>query len=156
MTDLAMPAARRGTPEQQHDELFNATYSQYLPMVRETIRQRLGQSDRHLVDDLAQNTFLTFYRYLARLDASYDFGGLLRVMARQSISHHFRLLRNQREQPADFGHWTLADRAVAATGSGYYIPAPTGFRTATLATQPGDSDPDMDEALHRVRKGGRS
>ncbi|MEU1293033.1 hypothetical protein ABZ439_11465 [Streptomyces sp. NPDC005840] len=36
-----------------------------------------------------------------------------------------------------------------------YTPAPTGFRTTTLATRPGDSDPDMDEALRRVRQGGK-
>ena len=154
MADLAMPAARRGTPVQQLDELFTATYTRYLPMVRATIARRLDASQKHLVDDLAQNTFLAFYRYLGRLDDGRDFGGLLRVMARQSISHHFGVMRNTREKPADLGHWTFANREMGTTGAGYYTPAPTGFRTATLAPRPGDSDPDMDEALRRVRQGG--
>lgn len=132
MTDLAMSAHHRGTPVEQLDELFTTTYTQYLPMVRATISARLDTSQKHLVDDLAQNTFLAFYRYLDRIDDSRDFGGLLRVMARQSISHHFRTMRNTHERPTDTGHWTFANRETAATGSGYYIPAPTGFRTATI------------------------
>lgn len=181
MADLAMPAQRRGTPAEQLNERFTATYTQYLPMVRATIHRRLDDSDKHLVDDLAQNTFLAFYRYLARLDDSRDFGGLLRVMARQSVSHHFRVMRNSHERPSDLGHWTFANREMAATGAGYYTPAATGFRTAawsdddnkpvipkipgprqpaniirtaTIAPRPGDSDPDPDEALRRVRQTG--
>lgn len=131
MADLAMPAGRRGTPAEQLNERFTAAYTQYLPMVRATIHGRLNDHDAHLVDDLAQNTFLAFYRYLGRLDASRDFGGLLRVMARQSISHHYRTMRNTRERPADTGSWQYADREMHPN-SGYYTPAATGFRTATL------------------------
>lgn len=132
MADLAMPAARRGTPAEQLNERFTAAYAQYLPMVRATIRGRLHASDTHLVDDLAQNTFLAFYSYLGRLDASRDFGGLLRVMARQSISHHFRVMRHTHERPVDAGSWQYSDREMGGTGAGYYIPASTGFRTADL------------------------
>jgi len=153
MPDLAMPAARCGTPAEWLNELFTATYAKYLPMVRATIAGRLDTSDKHLVDDLAQNTFLAFYRYLGRLDDSRDFGGLLRVMARQSITHHFRAMRNSHEKPADTGHWTFANREMEP-GTGYYTPAATGFRTATLPDRPGDSDPDMDEALRRARQTG--
>ncbi|MEU9894257.1 sigma-70 family RNA polymerase sigma factor [Streptomyces phaeochromogenes] len=153
MTDLAMPAARRGTPAEQLNERFTTTYARYLPMVRATIAVRLDASDKHLVDDLAQNTFLAFYRYLDRLDGGRDFGGLLRVMARQSISHHFRVMRNTHERPVDVGSWQYADREMGGTGAGYYIPASTGFRTAAITPRPGDSDPDMDEALRRARGG---
>lgn len=132
MADLAMPAARRGTPAEQLDELFTATYAKHLPMVRATIAVRLDTSQKHLVDDLAQNTFLAFYCYLGRLDDGRDFGGLLRVMARQSIGHHYRLMRNTREKPADTGHWTFANRQMDGTRAGYYTPAATGFRTATI------------------------
>jgi DNA-directed RNA polymerase specialized sigma24 family protein len=134
MTDLAMPAARRGTPAEQLDERFTAAYNQYLPMVRATIHRRLNASESHLVDDLAQNTFLAFYSYLPRLDATRDFGGLLRVMARQSISHHYRAMRNALERPTDLGSWQYSNRELGGTGAGYYIPAATGFRTATIAT----------------------
>ncbi|MDX3582981.1 sigma factor [Streptomyces europaeiscabiei] len=137
MADLAMPAARRGTPAEQLNERFTAAYSQYLPMVRATISRRLDASDKHLVDDLAQNTFLAFYSYLSRLDASRDFGGLLRVMARQSISHHFRIMRHTHERPVDVGSWQYADREMGGTGAGYYIPAAAGFRTARIGAEGG-------------------
>lgn len=150
MTDLAMPAVRRGTPAEQLNECFTAAYAQYLPMVRATISGRLDVSQKHLVDDLAQNTFLAFYTYLGRLDAVRDFGGLLRVMARQSISHHFRVMRHTHERPADTGHYSFANREMEPSG-GYYTPAATGFRTATITPRPGDSDPDPDEALCRVQ-----
>ena len=145
MANSAMPAASSAiTPAQQLNERFTATYTRYLPMVHATISSRLNSSDKHLVDDLTQNTFLAFYRCLDRIDDGRDFGGLLRVMARQSISHHFRAMRNTRERPTDMGHWTFANRETAATG----------FRTASIASRPGDSDPDMDEALRRVRQTG--
>lgn len=132
MAHVAMPAGMPAiTPAEQLNERFTAVYAQYLPMVRATISGRLDTSDKHLVDDLAQNTFLAFYRCLGRLDTGRDFGGLLRVMARQSISHHYRLMRNTRERPADTGHYTYANRDMES-GTGYYTPAPTGFRTVTL------------------------
>ncbi|GAA0348526.1 sigma factor [Streptomyces turgidiscabies] len=154
MANFAMPAAPSAiTPAQQLNERFTAAYTQYLPMVRATISGRLDTSQKHLVDDLAQNTFLAFYTYLGRLDTGRDFGGLLRVMARQSISHHFRVMRHTHEKPADTGHYSFANREMEP-GAGYYTPAATGFRTATIAPRPGDSDPDMDEALRRARQTG--
>ncbi|MEU1497013.1 sigma factor [Streptomyces sp. NPDC005732] len=149
--NLSAPPCAQVSPAEQLDERFTATYARYLPMVKATIGARLDNSQKHLVDDLAQNTFLAFYSYLGRLDAARDFGGLLRVMARQSISHHFRTMRNTREKPADLGHWTFANREMDTSGAGYYTPATTGFRTAAITPHPGDSDPDMDEALRRVR-----
>lgn len=120
------------TPAQQLNEHFTAIYTQYLPMVRATISGRLDVSDKHLVDDLAQNTFLAFYRRLHNTAAVHNAGGLLRVMARQSIGHHYRVMRNRYEQPADTGHWTFANREMGATAAGYYTPAATGFRTAAI------------------------
>lgn len=135
MTDLAMPAHRRGTPAQQLNELFATTYREYRPMVRNTIIGRLslyGSADPHLAEDLTQNTFLAFYQRLHNATDIRNAGGLLRVMARQSVGHHYRAMRNRYEQPADVGHWTYANRETAATGSGYYVPA-NGFRTATIS-----------------------
>ena len=151
--NFSAPSRAQITPAEQLNERFTTTYTRYLPMVRATIAVRLDASDKHLVDDLAQNTFLAFYRYLDRLDDGRDFGGLLRVMARQSIGKHFGVMRNTREKPADTGHWTFANREMEP-GAGYYTPAATGFRTAALPDRPGDSDPDMDEALRRARKTG--
>lgn len=154
MTDLSTSAVRRGTPEQQLNDQFAAAYREYRPMVRNTILGRLAQygpADTHLAEDLTQNTFLAFYQRLHNTTAVHNAGGLLRVMARQSIGHHYRAMRNRYEQPADTGHWTFTNRELGATAAGYYTPATTGFRTAAITPRPGDSDPDPDEALRRVQ-----
>lgn len=136
MANSAMPAATPAiTPAQQLDERFTAAYTRYQPMVRATIYGQLGlygPVDTHLVEDLTQNTFLRLYTYSDRIDFGGRVAGLLRLMARQSIGHHFAVMRNTHERPADTGHWTFANRQTAATGSGYYVPAATGFRTAAL------------------------
>lgn len=132
---LSAPTPRPITPAQQLNELFAATYREHRPMVRNTIIGRLnlyGSADPHLAEDLTQNTFLAFYQRLHNTTDIRNTGGLLRVMARQSVGHHYRAMRNRYEQPADVGHWTFANRETAATGSGYYVPATTGFRTATI------------------------
>ncbi|MGW3651873.1 RNA polymerase sigma factor [Streptomyces sp. NPDC000878] len=136
MTDLSMPADHRGTPAQQLNDQFAAAYREYRSMVRNTIIGRLsqyGRADVHLAEDLTQNTFLALYRYGDRIQyGNPRLAGLLRVMARQSIGHHYRLLRNQHEKPADTGHWQYSNREMGATAAGYYTPATTGFRTAAI------------------------
>lgn len=172
--NFSAPACALITPAEQLNELFATTYRQYRPMVRNTILGRLGlygTADTHLAEDLTQNTFLAFYQRLHNTTAVHNAGGLLRVMARQSVGHHYRAMRNRYEQPADTGHWTFANRELGATAAGYYTPAATGFRTATwsdddnkpvipripgprtpqAAAYPGDSDPNPDEALRRVQ-----
>ncbi|MFI0932934.1 RNA polymerase sigma factor [Streptomyces sp. NPDC021019] len=110
-------------------DLFTAAYHQYRPMVRNTILGRLtqyGAPDTHLAEDLTQNTFLALLRYGDRITEVRNIGGLLRVMARQSVSHHYRLKRNQCEKPADTGSWQYANRNLGPTAAGYYTTAATG------------------------------
>ncbi|MEU2797451.1 sigma-70 family RNA polymerase sigma factor [Streptomyces sp. NPDC007117] len=151
MANSAMPAASAAiSPIDQ----FTAAYHQYRPMVRNTIIGRLdqyGTVDPHLAEDLTQNTFLALYQQGDRITDIRNVGGLLRVMARQSVIHHYRLKRNQCEKPADTGSWQYANREMGPTAAGYYTPSAGGFRTAAIGN--GDSDPDMDEALRRARAG---
>jgi DNA-directed RNA polymerase specialized sigma24 family protein len=125
------------------DDLFTAVYREYAPMVRRIILSKLARADYDLADDLTQNTFLALFRYRNRLDLDRDPGGLLNVMAKQSVSHHFRAMRNTREVPSDTGHWRFANRAFNPTAAGTLAPV-----TAAPGT---DSDPNMDEALRRAR-----
>lgn len=138
--DLSMPAAM---PAPTTDELFTAAYRQYAPMVRRIILNKLVRPDHDLADDLTQNTFLALYRVRNRYDMVRDLRGLLAVMARQSVCHHFGVMRNTREVPADTGHWSFTNRDLAPSAAGTLAPLRT--------FHPGDSDPDMDEALRRVR-----
>ncbi|BBA99254.1 hypothetical protein RVR_5795 [Actinacidiphila reveromycinica] len=144
MADLAMSAAPSSTPATP-DELFVAAYTQYRKMVRFTIINRLVTSDYDLADDLTQNTFLRLYRYRTKLPTTRNVGGLLRVMARQSVCHYFRLMRNTREVPADTGHWAYSNRPLVPATGGTLAPVRDGYE--------GGSDPDMDEALRRIRTG---
>ncbi|MFJ3140950.1 RNA polymerase sigma factor [Streptomyces halstedii] len=156
MANRAMPAATTATAPATLNEQFTAAYAQYRPMVRNTILARLslyGSPDVHLAEDLTQNTFLAFYRQGDRLTQVRNIGGLLRVMARQSVGHHYRLMRNQFEKPTDTGSWQYANREMGPTAAGYCTPTAGDFRAPTLADN-GDSDPDMDEALRRVRQTG--
>lgn len=143
MADTAMPAGTPAIAPTSADDLFIAAYREYAPMVRRIILSRMIRRDNDLADDLTQNTFLELFRIRNRTDMASDLGGLLHVMARQSVSHHFRVMRNTREVPADTGHWAYANRALVPAAGGTLKP---------LATHPGDSDPDPDEALRRVRE----
>lgn len=145
MAEFAMPAGTPAITPATPDELFVAAYVQYRAMVRWTIINRLVVVDYDLADDLTQDAFLRLYRYRDRLPSVRNIGGLLRVMARQVVCYHFRLLRNAREIPADTGHWAYANRELVSADGGYY--------KVTTGAHPDDSDPDMDEALRRVRTG---
>lgn len=120
------------TATQTSDELFTAAYAQYRGMVRQTIVNKLGGRDLDLADDLTQDTFLRLFQYRERVDFGPRVGGLLKVMARQSIGHHYRVMRNTREVPTDTGHWSCSNRAMEPGAGGYYTPAATGFRTAQI------------------------
>ena len=129
MANSAMPA---GPPaiNPSTDELFTAVYREYAPMVRWTIVNKLDGRNLDLADDLTQETFLRLFRYRDRIDFGPRVAGLLKVMAKQSIGHHYRLMRNTREVPTDTGHWSTANREMEPARGGYYTPAATGFRTA--------------------------
>jgi DNA-directed RNA polymerase specialized sigma24 family protein len=130
--DLSMPAGTPATCPTTTDDLFTAAYTQYRPMVRRVILGKLGRRDHDLADDLTQNVFLELFRIRNRTDMARDLGGLLHVMARQSVGHWYRVMRNTREVPADTGHWSFANRNLTPAASGTYDVVNTGFRTARI------------------------
>ncbi|MFJ6293224.1 RNA polymerase sigma factor [Streptomyces griseoviridis] len=158
MADLAMPAARRGTPAQQLNERFAAIYAQFQPRITRLVTREVRGGNHHLAEDLTADAFYEAWLHLHKCQATSpgEMYNWLATIARHTVGQYYRVRKNTAAVPTDLGHWTFANREMDPTGAGYYAPAATGYRTATLATQPGDSDPDMDEALRRVREGGRS
>ncbi|MGV4890389.1 hypothetical protein DKG34_38710 [Streptomyces sp. NWU49] len=156
MTDLAMPAHRRGTPAQQLNERFAAIYAQFQPAITRLVTREVRGGNPHLAEDLTADAFYRAWLDLHKCRATTDGQtyNWLATLARRVVTEHYRTKKNTAETPTDLGHWQFANRQMNGTGAGYYTPAATGFRTATLATGNGDSDPDMDEALRRVRQGG--
>jgi DNA-directed RNA polymerase specialized sigma24 family protein len=141
MADIAMPA---GTPAQQLNDRFTIIYTTYRERITRYLATRIHKDDLRLVDDLASETFIQAWRSLPQL-RSQDNDKLfrwLRTIACRVVADHYRLFRNIREVPADTGHWTFTDCALAPGAGGTLKP---------LDAHPGDSDPDPDEALRRVR-----
>ncbi|MYU22711.1 sigma-70 family RNA polymerase sigma factor [Streptomyces sp. SID8352] len=154
MTDLAMSAARRSTPAQELNERFAAIYTQFQPRIARLVTREVRGGNHHLAEDLTADAFYRAWLDLHKCRATTDgqMYNWLATLARRVVTEHYRWKKNTAEVPADTGHWTYANREMDPSGAGYYTPAATGFRTATLAN--GDSDPNMDEALRRARQGG--
>jgi DNA-directed RNA polymerase specialized sigma24 family protein len=111
--------------------LFTAVYREYAPLVRRTALAALNDADRHLAEDLMQETFLRVYRQRTALGEIRSLGGFLKVATRRAVWDHYKVKRNTMERPVDVGHWSFANRSMASSG-GYFTPAATGFRTARI------------------------
>ncbi|MFE9853600.1 RNA polymerase sigma factor [Streptomyces sp. NPDC005576] len=156
MAHRAMPAAQSAmTPSQQLNERFATIYTAYLPRITALVGRNIyNTEDKHLTDDLTAEAFTQVWLHLHKCEATTDAQtyGWVATIARRTVAQHFRTKKNTMEQAADLGDWQYANRPMDQA-AGYYTPSATGFRTATLAGN-GDSDPDMTEALRRVRAGG--
>ena len=134
MTDLAMPAHRRGTPAEQLNERFTAIYTQHQPRIARLIRRevRLGATD--LADDLTADTFIRAWLDLHKCRATTDaqMYGWLATIARRTVGQHYRVKKNTSEVPVDTGHWSFANSNLSPAASGALEPVRTGFRTATI------------------------
>lgn len=146
MADIAMPAAPSAiTPAQQLNERFARIYTLYLARVTAYLTTQVRRHDLDLTEDLAAETFTRAWVSLHQVHGTDDtklFRWLRTIASRVAIDH-YRLARNTREVPADTGHWTFANRALAPATGGTLKPLGTDY--------PGDSDPDPDEALRRAR-----
>lgn len=140
MTDLPTSAALSSTT----DELFVAAYRAYAPMVRRVVAANLNDGHKHLADDLMQETFLRIYRQHVLLGEVRHMAAFLALAARRTVLDWYKVKRNKLETAVDTGHWTFANRPMTDSGA-VLTPARAGYD--------GDSDPDMDEALRRVRTG---
>lgn len=151
--DLPMPAASSAiTPAQQLNERFTTIYTQFQPAITRLVQREVRGGNQHLAEDLTADAFYRAWLDLHKCRAETDgqMYNWLASLARRTVGQYYRVKRNTAETPVDTGTWQYADREMNAA-SGYYTPAATGFRTAAITPRPGDSDPDMDEALRRVR-----
>jgi DNA-directed RNA polymerase specialized sigma24 family protein len=125
---------------------FADIYTAYRARVAAYIAPQTRGNDRHLVEDLTSETFIRAWRALPQLQADDDtkLFAWLATIARHAVADYYRVARNVREIPADTGDWRYANRNLAPAASGAYEPVRNGHA--------GDSDPDPDEALRRVRE----
>jgi DNA-directed RNA polymerase specialized sigma24 family protein len=151
-----MPAATPAmTPAQQLNAQFTTLYAQHRQRLTALVRREVRLGDIDIADDLTADAFYRAWLDLHKCEATTDSEQFawLATIARRIVGHHYRAKKNTAEIPADIGHWTYSNRAMDHGPGGTYTPAATGFRTARIANS-GDSDPDMNEALRRVRAGG--
>jgi DNA-directed RNA polymerase specialized sigma24 family protein len=146
MADLAMPADRRSTPAQQLNDRFATIYATHRERITALVLREVRGNDHHLAEDLAATTFFHAWLDLHKCKATTDAQTFawLATMARRTVMQHYRVARNTREIPADTGHWAYANRAFVPAAGGALAPLRGGYE--------GDSDPNMDEALRRLRQ----
>jgi DNA-directed RNA polymerase specialized sigma24 family protein len=85
---------------QQHDQ-FTALYAENAVKVRRVISAMLDREDLHLVDDFAQDVWLTVWRNLINGSPMTSPNGLVVTIARRRVFAHFRLAHVRREVPTD-------------------------------------------------------
>ncbi|MFJ2631083.1 RNA polymerase sigma factor [Streptomyces sp. NPDC087422] len=168
MANSAMPA---GTPAQQLNARFTAIYAMHSERITSLVRREVRAADRDLAEDLAADAFFRAWLDLHKCNATTDaqMFAWLAVVARRTVGQHYRIKKNTMERPVDIRDFKYANRDLAPVG-GCYAPLCNGFRAASWDDGPaipklpipaprgpvdhgGDSDPDMDEALRRVRTG---
>lgn len=92
------PAVDRDAAE----DLFTEIFREFMPRVRAFIWTRLDTDQRHLAEDLCQNTFLAFWREVALPGKLVNSPfGLLCTMARHQMWEHLDR-RSSRERALDF------------------------------------------------------
>lgn len=151
MANSAMPAAlpaitAKLTPSQQLNARFTAIYRTHQPRITALVLSQVRGSDYHLAEDLTAAAFYRAWLDLHQCRATTDIGmyAWLARIARHTVGQHYRIARNTREAATDLNHWTHSNRAMAPSGA---VLAPL------VRDYPGDCDPNMDEALRRVRAG---
>ncbi|MFI9231334.1 RNA polymerase sigma factor [Streptomyces rimosus] len=97
-----------------YPDRLSEVFATYHASIRTFIYYRLNRPDWHLAEDLASETFLRLVRDAATVDLGNRTAGLLRTIARRVITDHYRLARNTREEPTDFGDWFEERRLPAS------------------------------------------
>jgi DNA-directed RNA polymerase specialized sigma subunit, sigma24 homolog len=117
-------------------EAFTNLFATYSDRVTRYIASRLDVRDWHLAEDLAQETFLELFRSYTLRDREIDarVWGLLALIARRVISHHFRKC-SAGESPVDTTDWFEARRLPVDYSAEDYALADLTARTL-LADSP--------------------
>lgn len=88
------------TDQERSDQLAALVVS-HTSTVQAVIGRALRPEDRHLVDDLVQDVWLTAWQFLLRGNEITRPAGLLSTMARHRVTDHYRLARVRREVATD-------------------------------------------------------
>jgi DNA-directed RNA polymerase specialized sigma24 family protein len=117
-------------------EAFTEVFAAYSDRVTRYIASRLNVRDWQLAEDLAQETFLELFRSYTLRDREIDgrVWGLLALIARRAISHHFRRF-SATEAPVDTTDWFEARRLPVDHSAEAYALADLTAR-AMLADSP--------------------
>lgn len=144
---FSAPSSGAITPAQQLNAQFTAIYATHQRRITALVLSQVRGDDHHLAEDLTATTFFRAWLDLHKLRATTDTGiyAWLAQIARRTVGQHYRVARNTRETAVDMGHYAYTDREFTAGPAGTLQPVRAGHQ--------GDSDPDMDEALRRVRTG---
>ena len=97
------------TAGQKTEDTFTQLYVSHQATVARTVSRGLRDGDRHLVEDLAQETFLRLWRYLDSGHTVEHPAALLATMARRVLADHYRR-RSSLERPCDFSDPAQARR----------------------------------------------
>ncbi|MEH0423147.1 RNA polymerase sigma factor [Streptomyces sp. B21-083] len=154
--DRLTPAASSAiSPTQQLNAQFTEVYRTFQPAITRLVTREVRGGNHALAEDLTADAFYRAWLDLHKCRATTDrqMYAWLATIARNTVGAHYRTRKNVAETPVDTGTWQYANRDMES-GAGYYTPAATGFRTVSINPRPGDSDPDMDEALRRARQSG--
>lgn len=85
-------------------DTFTELFTEQAPRIRRLILADLRTADHADADDLTQDVFLAFWRYLEAGQQIARPAGLLTVMARHRVVDHYRAAR-AREQATDWADW---------------------------------------------------
>jgi len=134
MTDLAMPAQRRGTPAEQLNERFTRIYTQHQTRITRLVQAEVRDGNHALAEDLTADTFFRAWLDLHKCRATTDgqMYNWLAALARRTVMAHYRVKKNTAETATDTTHWTFTNTNLTPATSGAYEPVRTGFRTATI------------------------
>lgn len=97
------------------EALFTGLYAEHFDLVQRTVAAGLRREHLDLVEDLAQETFLEFWRYLTSGATITNPVGLLVTMARHAVVHHYRR-RSSGELAADFSDF-LQERRLPSSAA---------------------------------------
>ncbi|MFC9223181.1 RNA polymerase sigma factor [Streptomyces hygroscopicus] len=101
--------------DQERGKQLAALVVAHTSTVQTVISRALRPEDRHLVEDLAQDVWLTAWQYLLRGNTITRPAGLLATMARHRVTDHYRSARVRREVSTDpTAYGPLATAAAGA------------------------------------------
>ncbi|MFC8724280.1 RNA polymerase sigma factor [Streptomyces bacillaris] len=125
------PPSRKPSP--QSCDRLAALYAAHRGRIARLLVGEVRNADRHLAEDLTQETFIAAWLDLDQMRATTEpqTAAWLTTIARRIAGHHYRVKRNTCEFPADTGDWQMTNRDLVPSG-GYYTPSRSGFRTATI------------------------